>query len=211
MTATVVTHDLYSVPRLCTTGTVVCLATGPSLTAEDVAYCVGKATLIAINDAWRLAPMADVLYSSDQYWFPRHQWVPAFAGLKVGLDQFFDMPAAHQHGVITLRYTGDEGIDWTPNCLRSAKNSGGAAINLACHLGAKRIVLLGYDMAAGAKQKHFFGEHPQGLNRDHHYASWAHYLATMATALREKGVDVVNCSRQTSLTCFDRQPLEAVL
>ena len=41
-------------PVLCAGGTVVCLATGPSLTKEDAEYCRDKADcVIAVNDADR--------------------------------------------------------------------------------------------------------------------------------------------------------------
>jgi hypothetical protein len=196
-------------PRLCTTGTVVCLATGPSLKAEDVDYCRGKATVIAINDAWRMAPWADVLYSSDQHWFPFYKWVPDFKGLKVGLTEMRPSPYSD---VIRLRMTGETGIDWTPDCVRSAKNSGGAALNVAVHLGASRIVLLGYDMSvAKNKERHFFGNHPRGLNTNRKYDHWIQLVETMATPLKEHGIDVVNCSRSSALTCFPRRPLRDVL
>ena len=39
------------VPSLCPGGTVVCLGGGPSLHADDVDYCRGKATVVAINDS----------------------------------------------------------------------------------------------------------------------------------------------------------------
>ena len=41
------------------------LATGPSLTPDQAEYAKGKARVIAVNDAWRLAPWADILYACD--------------------------------------------------------------------------------------------------------------------------------------------------
>ena len=41
------------------------LATGPSLTPAQAEYAKGKARVIAVNDAWRLAPWADILYACD--------------------------------------------------------------------------------------------------------------------------------------------------
>jgi hypothetical protein len=196
-------------PRLCTTGTVVCAATGPSLTAEDLEYCRGKATVLVINDAWRLAPWADVLYSSDQRWFPYHQWVQDFKGIKVGLTEMRPSPFGD---VIRLKYTGREGIDWEPDRVRSADNSGGAALNVAVHLGAKRIILLGYDMGPAAnREMHFFGDHPNGLNRTRSFRRFIQLIETMAGPLRERGIDVINCSRRSALTCFPMRPLREVL
>jgi hypothetical protein len=204
-------HGRGTLPRLCATGVAVCLATGPSLALEDVDYCRGKATVIAINDAWRLAPWADVLYSSDRKWFPYHRWVPDFHGLKVSTDLVCRPHEAIAHGLVLLRYTGDTGIDWDPNALRGARNSGGAALNLAPHLGATRIILLGYDMAASAGRRHFFGNHPEGLHRRQPFDIFTEYIGTMAAPLAECGIEVVNCSRASALTCFQRRPLREVL
>jgi hypothetical protein len=54
------------VPKLWPGSTVVCLGTGPSLTAEDVEAVRGRAKVIAINNAHALAPWADVLYACVQ-------------------------------------------------------------------------------------------------------------------------------------------------
>ena len=54
-----------SVPKLWPNSTVVCIGTGPSLTQADVDLCCSQARVIAVNDAYRMAPLADVLYAAD--------------------------------------------------------------------------------------------------------------------------------------------------
>jgi hypothetical protein len=152
--------ELFSdVPQLCPGGTVVCLAGGPSLTQADVDYCRGKATVIAINDAYRLAPWADVLYACDKRWWDWHKGVGSFKGLKYALQR----PALKWPGVQILQNTGPHGLELKRNAVRNGKNSGYQAMNVAVHLGAKRIVLLGYDMhIPQGGPSHWFGEHPLG-------------------------------------------------
>jgi hypothetical protein len=53
------------------------LATGPSLTAEQVAAVRGL-RVITVSDAYKLAPWADALVSADAVWWRHHQ--PVFAG-----------------------------------------------------------------------------------------------------------------------------------
>ncbi|HDY5476679.1 TPA: hypothetical protein RQ695_006640, partial [Pseudomonas aeruginosa] len=43
------------------------------------------------------------------------------------------------------------------------RNSGGGAVSLAIARGAKRIILLGYDMQKTNGQSHWHGDHPKGL------------------------------------------------
>lgn len=184
---------------------VVCLATGPSLTAEDVDYCHGKAVVIAVNDAYRLAPWADVLIANDAAWWRVHRGVPDFAGEKYCLEA----SAATSGAVTVLDYTGETGIETEPTGLRSGRCSGGAAINVALHLGATRIVLLGYDM----RGDHFFGRHPAPLRttQPHQFETFRDALATMADPLHRLGVSVINCTPASALTCFPSGDLRAVL
>jgi hypothetical protein len=195
-------------PRLCPGGTVVCVGGGPSLTPADVEYCRERAFVVAVNDAYRLAPFALALYASDSAWWAQHRGVPTFAGPKFGLER-----SSRLWGVTVLQDTGDEGIELEPTGLRSGRNSGAAAINLAVHFGAIRILLLGYDMQApgGEARSHWFGQHTAPLRGGSPYDLFREKVATMAAPLASAGVTVINCSRETALTCFPRQALEEAL
>lgn len=197
------------IPVLAPGGTVLCIGGGPSLTAADVDACRGRVdAVIAINDAHRLASWADVLYSSDQYWWPHYAGVPSFGGLKFGLPPLDPEPA---WGITILPVTGDAGIDPQSPGIRTGKNSGAAAINLAVHLGASRILLLGYDMQRTAGQTHWFGDHPKEIRANSPIDTFLSRFEVMAEPLRRLGVEVINCSRETALTCFRRAALAEVL
>jgi hypothetical protein len=217
-------------PRLCEGGTAVCLASGPSLTVEDVEYVRGKATVIAINDTVRLAPWADVLYSSDKHWWLRHyKAMRSFPGLKVrvhnGLDKPAGKPTAGKHcpgcrlrlgangcwcaGIVTLNNAGSRGLSLRPDAICHGDNSGTAAINLSVLLGAKRIVLLGYDMDTYKGRRHFYDTEPQACSSP--FYKFRRLTALLVEPLKEAGIEVVNCSRRTALDCFPVQPLREVL
>ena len=193
----------------CRFGTVVCVASGPSLAAEDVEFVRGKATVIAINDAVQLAPWADVLYSSDPGWWQKYKWMRDFAGVRVMVDPIRSHKPSAQtvDGVVVLKNTGKDGVEFSPDGLRTQINSGGAAINLAVHLGAKRIVLLGYDMGPSGKRYHFHDDKPTYSA----YDVFIKNIGTMAAPLAEAGIEVLNCSRQTKLQCFPRVALTEAL
>jgi len=91
-------------------------------------------------------------------------------------------------------------------------NSGYQAINLAFILGAGEIILLGYDMQKTGGKQHFFGDHPNGpMKVDSDYNGWLGNFEKLASDLAGKGVEVINCTRQTALTCFKRMSLEDAL
>lgn len=203
------------VPRMWPNATVVCLATGPSLTEADCAFVRGRARVIAINDAHRLAPWADVLYSSDRHWYPHYKGVPEFKGMKYGISLLKGAPVGFDKypDIAVLRNLGRDGLSDDPSGLTTGRNSGFAAIGVAVHAGASRVLLLGYDMQCSSAKAHFFGSHPKGLNQttESMFSLFRSSFETLIEPLRARGVEVINCSRESALACFPRMTLEEAL
>ena len=193
-----------TIPRRWPGGTVACLATGASLTAQDVEYVRDKVDgVIAINDAIDLAPWADILYACDGKWWGWRQGVPSYHGTKYAMKE--DARRWSTHGVQMIRRGNHQGLDTRPDGVAHGYNSGYQAIGVAFHSGAKRIILLGYDM----KGVHFFGHHPDRTKAP--YARCIPIFKTLVKPLAERGVDVINCTRRTALTCFPQMPLDEAL
>lgn len=203
-----------TVPRLWPNSTIAILATGPSLVREDCERVrEAGARIVAINDAHRLAPFADVLYSSDRTWWPHHKGVPSFAGLKFGIGSSpLKANPFHQYPDITvLRNDGYDGLSTDPAGLCNGQNSGYAAINLAVHLGAARILLLGYDMAWRNGKAHFFGDHVGLAQHEYLYPSFRKHFDTLVDPLLALGITVINCTQASSLQAFPMGDLRDVL
>jgi hypothetical protein len=200
------------VPRSWEGCTAVLLATGPSLTEDDVEFVKGKARVVAVNDAYRLAPWADVFYASDVPWWARHhQHLAECQGMKFTVGQSrTPKPIKGLPDVQVLRNTGTLGLERDPSALRTGLNSGYAAINLAVHFGVSRILLLGFNMSPVNGQRHFFGNH-KGLNNSSDYNRFARKFESLVEPLRTLGVSVTNCTQPTRLTAFPQKPLREVL
>ena len=190
------------VPRLWPGSIVVCLACGPSLTQADVDYCRDRGRVIAIKDAIQLAPWADCWYAADaKYW--KHVGTEAmrFEGLRFALEC-----GAAQWATVLLN-TGFTGLELEPNGLRTGKNSGYQAINLAVHFGATRIVLLGFDQAPNAKGHHHFYRSRTYSTTTPPYSSFVPLFDTIVAPLQKLGITCLNASRATALTCFKKTAL----
>jgi hypothetical protein len=187
---------MNAVPKRWPGETFVLIGGGPSLTPGDVRAVRGRARVIAINDAYTLAPWADVLYGCDGKWWDWHAGAPSFEGYRYALDP----AAARWPHVRVLQNTGPLGLELDPTGLRTGKNSGYQAINLAVHLGAARILLLGYDMSCDGTRSHWFGEHPD--RQPSPYPQMREAFDSLVEPLAAIGVTVVNCSRRTELTAF---------
>ncbi len=199
-------------PRLWPGATVACLGGGPSLRRRQVAAVRGRGRVIAVNDAWRLAPWAEVLYACDWRWWLKHEGVPGFAGLKVTLSNsrghLDDYP-----DIKVVENTGTEGLERAPTGVRTGRNGGYQAINLAVHLGARRVLLLGYDMKPDARGRtHWFGDHADWPTRPGVFAGvMLPHFAGLARELQALGVEVLNCTPTSALEAFPKVALEQAL
>lgn len=84
-------------------------------------------------------------------------------------------------------------------------NSGASCISLAIMGGAKKIILLGFDCQETNGLKHWHGNHPAGLGNAGMMHKWHKKFAEIATKWPDL---IVNATRQTALTCFERVKLE---
>lgn len=149
--------------------TVAVLASGPGLTAELVEELSEHRT-IAVNDAIRLAPHADMLVALDGNW-PQHY--RAFAGVKVtGVadDELDALYIGPQWETVTL----------APGNVIEIHNSGLTAIRIAARMGAAKIILAGFGGTG-----HFYDDQADA------YTGLEQGIAQLVADLTAQGVEVV--------------------
>lgn len=215
--------------------TVVILGGGPSLTLEqvrmvEVAHKLERVKCIAVNDAYLLAPWADLHYAADSHW---HAWhvdgipKPAlgltaaqvreawarFAGQKCTIENSggnVKDRAVHmlrnKHGV----GTHGRGISLDPRALVTGRSSGFQAINISVLAGASTCLLLGFDAKEGDAVTHWHGGHPRSMPVMVH-EQWRRHFTEAQREIAAAGVRVLNCSPGTAITAFDRVPLDQAL
>jgi hypothetical protein len=180
--------------------TVVCIASGPSLTEADCeAVKASGLRTIVTNTTFKLCPWADVLFAFDTAWLKHHraEWTETFNGRVL----------CHTKVGKNLGATPLDGLPW----YRNHYNSGANAIGIAAASGAAKVVLLGYDCQRTGGKTHWHGDHPKPLGNASSIAKWPKHFEGVAKNARQLGAEVVNCSRETGLTCFPRMPLEQAL
>lgn len=195
------------VERLFPGETIAILGCGPSLNADDVNYLRGKVRVIAINAAHKLAPWADVMYAADAKYWAHVKGAPNFTGPKYSIDA--NSGKWHSVGVKVLKIAGSQGLSLDPTMLAMGANSGYQSVNLAVHLGAKRILLLGYDMQKVFGREHFTNDYPAPTSSP--YQVFLRHFASIVEPLKKVGVSVINCTPRSALTVFPRMPLREAL
>jgi hypothetical protein len=157
-----------------------------------------------------LAPWADVLYAADfRFWQTYLDEIRAcqFTGEMWTVSE----QAQKQYGLYWVKYGRTEGFHPDPHTINGGGNSGYQALHLAATFGATKVVLLGYDMQRTWGKEHWHGKHKNGLANATAFASWLQRFEPLARDLKKRGVEVVNATRHTALTCFVQKSLDDAL
>lgn len=188
--------------------TVAIIASGPSLTSDQVAaielaHRAGKCKVIAVNNNILKAPFSDVMYARDWDWWVGYagQW-KAFTGEKWTGDR----RASVQFDLKYVPERKGRGLCRSRGRIHSGKNSGHQAMGLAYWFGVSRMLLVGFDMQSTNGETHWFGKHKGDLNNPTQggMKAWRGYMEDLANDLETEHIEVINCSKQTALTCFKR-------
>ena len=221
--------EIWSVPRMWAGETVVIVGNGFP-TQEQVDFCRGKARVICINDTFRLAPWADMLYFADARWFneqsgwwgnwPNADDIKRFAGLKVTIENSAEVTKVDPSVKVLRNDSAKDngGLCLKPNGIRTGRQSGHQVINIAVHTGVARIVLIGFDFDDEWRdgKSHWFGHHPHDLRKTVHKPGGFYrnivtpLMDTLVKPLDELGIECLNATPGSKLGYFKKVNLHDV-
>jgi hypothetical protein len=186
----------------------VIVATGASLTREDVEYAAARAEVWCVKEAYQLAPTATLIYAADEEFWDYHPDVHQHKAEKWTANR----DAARAHDLHHIPVVHDDIISLNPELLHSGYNSGFQTLNLAILRGYTEIILLGFDMCiTDHNRTHFFGNHPPQLRQHSPYADFIRAFTRSAPVIEAQGIRVINASCVTKLECFERKTIEDAL
>lgn len=159
-----------------------------------------------MNSTFRLATWADALYAADLKWWD--ECIGDVQRLFRGELWSHENAASKKHGLFKL--PGRPGVGLGRDAIHFGGNSGYQVINLAYLFGAAKIILLGYDMQMTGGQSHWHGDHPWALRKKPPVQNWISRFKALAHDLETEGVEVINATRETALTCFPRRSIEVI-
>jgi hypothetical protein len=203
---------------------VCCIATGPSLTLEQISQARRKGfTLVGCNNVWQIVPDLALLYACNLKWW-QHYWSPALAAHPAA-KWTTNYEAATRYGLNWIAERNSPGLSTDQSIVHHGHGSGFTMLNLAYLLGAERIVLLGYSLAyaadydgkarqPGSVPRHYFGEYPAELQ---HWPSQkvrdgVHVeLRDLYRSVAEQGlIEIINATPGSALDCFPRMSIADV-
>lgn len=188
-------------PQLFEGGTAHVLGGGPSLTRELCAELPAE-SCIACNSTIKLKPTAAVLYFSDYKWFRTHrpifdQYRGHVVTASVRAKKVFAMDK-HFHLVRP------------PTIPMAVTTSGHCAVDVAAAMGAKRIILHGFDCRTVEGRSHCHDDYAMqwsdSLYRERILPMWKGWRERM----ERRGVTVLNATPGSAIDEFERVNLAAV-
>lgn len=186
--------------------TAVIFASGPSLTKNQIDIVRSKqCKTIAINRTIASAPWVDVHYFCDYKFYNWMKFSPDYDDVRAAYSSFngIAVTIAQQETHAKKLLRGHQfGLSENPEYLCTGGNSGYQAINLAFLLGAKTIILLGYDQQAVNGRCHHHKNHP-GPTSPTIYDSMIHSWQYLEKDIRGKA-KVLNCTPNSRIDCFDK-------
>ena len=227
----------WQVPRMWEGGRCIVIGGGPSILAQfdippelvakarDVSDPTGPEAyspymvsihnehVIVVNNGYQLGLWPDICFFGDFGWYMVHRLALAqWSGLKIAAFGNIK-PEVNVDGVKQLHRDRDckVGLSENPRRLAWGFNSGSSAINLAFHLGARQIILLGFDMHHEPGNTHWHQGHGNERRIGPNYAKWMQGLAIMAKDSIRLGVEIINCSPGSAIKDFPVANLKGVL
>lgn len=206
------TQRPYHRPAWATRPAVV-IGSGPSLSDEQLqlvrqAREALRVHVIAVNNTIERVPWADVSYFGD-YTALCH-YLPKLKPLTKAEWVTTCRAGAERWKLTHVRPSPNNGMSL--NVVHLNGNSGAQAVNTAAAFGATKVILIGFDMRNSADGKaHWFGQHPLPLITTQLYPDWMHKFAYLAIDAQRLGVDLVNCTPDSAMTCLRMGNLEEEL
>lgn len=169
-----------------------------------------------------MIPDLQVLYACNEGWWA-HYWSDALAAHPCE-KWTTNAAAAKRYGVNWIAERDGRGLSDGPH-IHHGHGSGYSLLNLVYLMGARRVVLLGYDMKyapdydgrrrdVGSKPRHYFGEYPESLLhwpkaevRDGVHVG----LVRRYREVAEQGlVEILNATPGSALDCFPTVSIDAL-
>lgn len=217
--------------------TAVLIATGPSLNDDQFrqvqeAKQAGRVSVITINNAYEQAPYTDAHIACNEEWW-RYYWPRSSLLREIQCPKYtWFKNIADDYGIEYVKAIVKDGLSEDPRILHINHGSGPMGINLALHLGVKKLLLIGHDMKfapdydgrrqkVGSQKRHYFGEYPKelqhwpsvkiGLSKPGVIDGLIEAYEKMVPQLPALGMEVINCTPNSALTCFPMSTLEEQL
>jgi len=168
--------------------------------------------IIGVNIAYLLGNWVEIVFFGDNnFYFTQMEGLAKFPGLKITCNPNADKIA--DNSVKRLGRLGHKGISNNPSYVCWNGNSGAAAISVAANAGAKRIILLGFDMKLVNNEQHWHRMYKR-KKKDAPYLPFHRHIVgfpQIAKDARRMGIEILNASPDSAIEVFRKVTVKEIL
>lgn len=165
---------------------------------------------IGINAAYLIGDWIKIIFFHDEdFWIRNKTGLTNHPGRLICCNNSFVNHPHERVEYLPKDRTKKFGIHSEHDKICWNHNSGAAAITVAANLGAKRIVLLGFDMNAPTGKSHFHSEYNQ--KRLPPFEKHLLGFAQIASDAKDRGIEIINCSMDSAIDVFPKINLKDIL
>jgi len=233
---------IWEVPRMWDEGDVWIIGGGPSLPRqfdvpdEVIRKVLSKSSppsayspylapihnkhVIGINAAFLIGDWIDMVFFGDKaWWLANRERLAEFPGLKVSCHPKF---GSAEFITERIKYLARDkqhvkGISSNPCAVSWNSNSGAAAISVAANAGAKRVILLGFDMKLGEDSRQHWhalygsAERKETEPRKLPFHRHLRCFPEVAKDAKRRGIEILNASPESVIECFRKITVKELL
>jgi hypothetical protein len=177
--------------------------------------------VIGVNISFMIGNWIDIVFFGDNGFFMRYQeGLSKYPGLRVTCSSIHSTKTVNWVKVLLKDNEHVKGISKNPKMISWNGNSGAAAINLAAHTGAKRIILVGFDMNLNEnKNQHWHDIYQRG--KIDTPEKWRKMQPTferhlkgfeqIAIDAKQMGIEILNASPTSEISQFPKYTVKELL
>jgi len=173
--------------------------------------------VIGVNVAYLIGDWIDLVFFGDSGFILKHQEaLSKFQGLKVSCHPRVDNMSWIKY--LSRDKNHSQGISSNPKKVSWNGNSGAAAISVAANAGAKRIILLGFDMKLGVdSSQHWHDLYGRSAINDERRARKMPFhrhlrgFPEIARDAKSRGIEILNASPDSAIECFRKVTVKELL
>ena len=171
----------------------------------------GKHT-IGVNHAFLIGNWIDVFYFSDTAMWDNEQLTEQmmeFRGLRITNNAVYTDEMYDQTGLKYVKRSEKKryGLTDEKDAVCFNNNTGLSAIDLAYHFGAKRIILLGFDMTIGPLNSHIHNINTRLSRGEDPTRSFKRHMLSVGNIwkdARDNGIEILNASQISKIPVFPK-------
>lgn len=174
--------------------------------------------VIGINVAYKIGTWMDMVFFGDSSFYEIHrQELSHYPKLKVSCAPKVETTFMNDGIKFLKKDSKIQGISTNPRTVAWNKNSGAAAISVAANAGAKRIILLGFDMTLNeGGEQHWHQEYKvkqtkTSLTTKQTFTIHMQGFNAISRDAKQRGIEIINASPNSKIQQFEKVSVKELL